>query len=330
MWAWFVRGVSREEPATPLALVRIGLGLTTTFMLVDIVSRGLVDFVWVDRSAGGYRELGGGGWLVSLLGGPTPSVMHTLTAVAIGFGVALTLGVGGRATALGTLLTVKGITDVNSHAGGSYDELLQNALWLLVLGPCTATLSVDCRLRSGAWHDPTPRWAGARYLLLFQLILMYCTTGMQKISYHWMPGGPFDALYFIFQQPTWQRFDMRWVAWFYPVTQLGTATSWFWEVTSPIWLLAIWFRRTRLRPGWLRAWSNSVDLRVIYAVIGVTFHLGLLVFMDVGPFSPISLSYYFAVLDPEEYDALGRRLRARLTAWGRPRTATAPLRPGPG
>ena len=321
MWGAFVRHVSREEPATPLALARIAFGLTTTWMVADIASRGLVDFLWVSRSSGGggYRDLGGGNWLVSSLGGPTPSVMHALTAVAIAFGVALTLGLGGRLTALGTLLTVSALTGVNSHAGGSYDELLENALWLLFLGPSSATLSVDCRLRTGAWHDPTPRWAGARYLLLFQLILMYWTTGLQKVSYHWVPGGSFDALYLIFQQPTWQRFDMRWVAWFYPFTQLGTAMSWCWEVSSPLWLLTFWFRRTRTRPGWLRAWSNSVDLRVIYAAIGAIFHLGLFVFMDVGPFSPISMAYYFAVFDPEEYD--------RFTRAGRPRTATAPPPP---
>lgn len=325
MWAAFVRQVSREEPATPLALVRIALGLTTTWMLVDILNRGIVDLLWVSRAGGGYRELGSGNWLVSSLGGTTPAVMHGLTVAAITFALALTLGLGGRLAALGTLLTVSAITDVNSHAGGSYDELLENALWLLVLGPNSATLSLDCRLRTGAWHDPTPRWAGARYLLLFQLILMYWTTGLQKVSYHWVPGGSFDALYLIFQQPTWQRFDMRWVAWFYPFTQLGTGMSWFWEVSAPLWLLTFWYRRTRTRSGWLRAWSNSVDLRVIYAVIGAIFHGALFVFMDVGPFSPISLSYYFAVFDPEEYDAAWRRL----TGGGTPRTATAPLPPGP-
>lgn len=326
MWSSFVRWSSREEPATPVALVRIALGLTTTWMLVDIVNRGLVDVLWVTSHYGGYRDIGGGNWLIHALGGPTPAVMHGLTAAAIACCVALTVGFGGRLVALGALWTVSSITDVNSHAGGSYDELLENALWLLFLGPSNATLSVDCRLRTGAWTDATPRWAGVRYLLLFQLILMYWTTGLQKVSYHWVPGGPFDALYLIFQQPTWHRFDMRWVAWFYPLTQLGTAASWFWEVTSPLWLLAMGYRLTRTRPGWFRAWSNSVDLRLIYAAIGAIFHGALFVFMNVGPFSPISLAYYFAVFDHEEYAAMARRL----TRAGTPGTATGAPRPGPG
>lgn len=325
MWAAMVRWTSREEPATPIALLRISLGATTTWMLVDVVRRGLVDVLWVGPEGGGYRDLGAGNWLIQMLGGPTPGVMHGLTALAIVSCAALTIGLGGRVTALVAMLTVSAVTDVNSHAGGSYDELLENALWLLVLAPSTATLSLDCRLRTGAWTDATPRWAGARYLMLFQLILMYWTTGLQKVSYHWMPGGPFDALYFIFQQPTWQRFDMRWVAWFYPFTQIGTASSWFWEVTSPIWLLAMWLRLTRTRPGMLRAWSNSVDLRVIYATIGAIFHGALFVFMNVGPFSPISLSYYFAAFDHDEYVAAWRWL----TRAGTTRTATAPHPPGP-
>ncbi len=326
MWTSFVRAVSREEPATPFALARIALGLTTTWMLVDVVSRGLVDVLWVSAASGGYRDLGSGNWLVSALGGPTLPVMHGLTALAIGFSVALTVGFGGRITALGALLTVSSVTDVNSFAGGSYDELLENALWLLVLGPSTATLSIDCRLRTGAWTDSTPRWAGVRYLMLFQLVLMYWTTGLQKVSYHWMPGGPFDALYFIFQQPTWQRFDLRWMAWLYPLTQLGTATAWFWEVSSPLWLLATWYRLTRTRPGYFRAWSNSVDLRAIYATIGAIFHGALFVFMNVGPFSPISLAYYFAVFDHDEYVAAWRRIIGA----GTPRTAQGGPRQGPG
>jgi hypothetical protein len=325
MWSHFVRWVSREEPATPLALARIGLGATSAVMLLDVVRRGLVDALWVDSQYGGIRDLGDGNWLVSLLGGTNPTTMHGLVWAAIASSTALTLGLGGRVTALAALLTVSSVVDVNGQAGGSYDELLENALWLLVLGPSTATLSVDCRLRTGRWTDDTPRWAGARYLLLFQLVLMYWTTGLQKVSYHWMPGGPFDALYFIFQQPTWQRFDMRWVAWFYPLTQVGTGASWVWEVSSPLWLLAFWYRLTRTRSGWLRAWSNSVDLRVIYALIGVVFHGALFVFMNVGPFSPVSLAYYFAVFDHEEYASAWQRISGR----GRTGTTTAAHPAGP-
>lgn len=307
-WAAFVAWTSRAESPTPLALVRVAMGVSAFVMLGDCVRCGIVDALWVDRAYGGVRALGNGNWLVSALGGPTPGVMHGLVAAAMVASALLALGFGTRVMALITMITVSSVVDVNTLAGGSYDQLLENALWLLFLGPCTATLSVDCWLKNRRWTDATPRWAGARYLLIFQLVLMYWTTGLQKLSVHWVPGGGFDALYYIFQQPTWQRFDMLWVAYVYPLTQLGTAATWFWEVLSPLWLAAMWFRLTRTRGGWLRAWSNSVDLRLWYAALGLTFHALIWAFMDVGPFSPISVAFYFALIDPEEYRGLWCRI----------------------
>ena len=32
---------------------------------------------------------------------------------------------------------------------------------------------------------------------------------------------------------------MTWLAWVFPMTQVATAVTWFWEVLSPIWLLAV-------------------------------------------------------------------------------------------
>lgn len=310
-WNRFVRWTSATEVGTPLAMMRIALGLCTLWILVDMLSRGLVDVLWIDREYGGFRDLPRGNWLVAGLGGPRPDVVHGLVAYTLVVATMLTLGIGGRGMALLTLFGIGALTDINSQAGGSYDELLENGLWIAFLGPSTATLSLDSRWRTGSFFNATPVWAGARYLALLQLVIMYASTGWQKLSIHWIPGGGFSALYYIFQQPTWQRFDMTWVAWFYPLTQIGTGVSWFWEVFSPLWLLAVWYRATRTRKGWVRAWFNAVDVRTIYAWVGLTFHILLWILMDVGPFSPISLAYYFVVIDPEEYASVWRRITAR-------------------
>ena len=62
------------------------------------------------------------------------------------------------------------------------DRLLTNALWLLVLSRSTATLSLDCRLRTGQWVSSVLVPAWPRYLALYQLVLVYGTTGLQKLG----------------------------------------------------------------------------------------------------------------------------------------------------
>jgi hypothetical protein len=210
-----------------------------------------------------------------------------------------------------TLQIFLALSDVNSHAGGSDDPLLANGLWLLVLAQSTRTLSLDCRLRTGSWRSAelVPAWP--RYLAVVQLFLMYWSTGLQKVSAYWTPAGDFSALYFILQQPTWQRIDMTWAAHVYPLTQAATALTWCWELGAPLWLLAFWWRDTRDRPGRLRALANRIDLRSWLAAVGVVLHLGILAAMEVGPFSLIALSFYLCLYHPDEYTALLNRVRDR-------------------
>jgi len=310
-WQRWQRLMSHREPGTALALFRIAVGACVLLTVGGVAYWDLVDVLWVDRDHGGYRELSGRWWLIQLLGGPTPSAMWGLVWGSLFGGVLMIVGLGGRVTAFWTLMTFIAATDVNGHAGGSYDELLSNALWIVVLAPSTETLSLDSRIWNGKWisHRWVPAWP--RYLVIYQLVLCYWTTGLQKVSTYWIPGGDFMALYYILQQPSWHRMDMSWLAWIVPLTQLGTAVSWFWEILCPLWLLTFWYRATRSRPGRLRAFSNSHDLRTLYAVVGVTFHLLIWMAMDVGPFTWVSLAFYVCLYHPDEWRLLGQRLRQR-------------------
>lgn len=308
LWNALTGFFSRKEPGTALALVRIIAGLATFLTLEGVWRSGLIRMIWVDDDLGGYRDLRGE-WLVQLLGGPTEGVMTGLTLAGMLGGLLLMLGLGGRLTALVTLQLVLNTTDANSHTGGSYDELLSNTLWLLVLAPASHTLSLDCRLRTGSWRDDTPVVSWPRFLMMYQLVLMYFTTGVQKVSAHWLPGGGFSALYFILQQPTWQRWDHRWVAHVYPLTQLGTAASWLWEVSSPLWLLAALWAAPSDTPSRLRRAFNRWHVREVYLLLGLFFHLALTVLMDVGPFAICSLALYPALYRHEDFAAAGRRLQ---------------------
>lgn len=309
-WNAWVLACSRTESGTSLALIRILLGLAVLWTLGSVIVTDTVDVLWVDARYGGMRNLVRHP-LVEALGGATPDVVHGLVASGLVLGSALTLGLGGRLTPLLTLFLMKTLTSRHPEAGGSYDLLLHNGLWLAVLAPTTATLSADARLATGRWLRDTPVGMWGRYLFAFQLVLVYTSTGWQKLSAYWTPGGDFSALYYIFQQPSWQRMDLAWTAWIFPLTQLATAVSWVWEVTGPLLLLAVWAEDTPTRSGRWRRLLVRWHVRDVYAGIGLAMHLVLLVLMNVGPFTPVTLAYYPALYAPRVWERAIRRGIAR-------------------
>jgi len=313
LWARWVALLSRREGGDSLAIFRIAVGLVGIYSVGTVAWSGMVPALWMDQKDGGYQEISKAWWLVDLLGGPTPTVIWTLVAVSLLASLALTLGVLSRLSAFVALQGFLALTWMNASAGGSYDDLITNALWLLVLADSSATLSLPVRLRGGSWRSDAQVLAWPRYLIIGQIVVVYFTTALQKVSAYWTPGGDYSALYYILQQPTWQRADMRWVARYFPLTQIMTAATWFWELGSPAVLLALWYRDTRTRPGRLRAFCNRVDLRALFCAFGVLLHLGIFALMEVGPFSWITLSYYLTLWSPDEWRALTRR-RGRAAA----------------
>lgn len=311
-WTFWVELFDRRERGDVLALFRISVGLVVAVTLIQLMMKGVDDIIWVDFKWGGYRSIGGGPMLVGWLGGPTPEVVHGLCYTAIVSGFLLALGLGGRVTAFVCLQTYMALHRINGEASGSSDILITNALWLLVLARSTATWSLDCKLRTGRFRSDVliPSWP--RYLAILQMCILYGTTGIQKISIYWTPMGGFSALYYILQQPSWPRFDHTWAAWVYPLTQIGTAVTWVWEIGFPLILVVYWFRATADRPGRLRYWCNLWDLRLLFAGVGLSMHLLILILMVVGPFSTIAMSYYWNLFHPDEVRAVFRKLGLKL------------------
>ena len=307
LWTRWVRLLEEREDGTSLALFRMGMGLSLLGGTLSVVVTGLVEPLWTDAAWGGMRKYSSIPWLVELLGGPTPAAAWTLTGALLLGSALLAVGLLPRVGALLALQSLLALTWLNGHAGGSYDDLAANALFVLLLTPSAATLSLDSRLRTGSWTSDRriPSWP--RWLAVGQLLLMYGSTGAHKVSSHWVPGGDLSALYYILQQPTWQRWDMRFVGKVYPLTQLATLSTWLFELGAPLLLLSFWYRRSRTRPGRLRALSNRLDPRVFFAIFGVCLHLGIMALMDVGPFSFITLSYYLCLFHPDELRRFARR-----------------------
>ncbi len=301
---------SDREPPCVLAAFRIAIGVVLLGSLASAAASGVVETLWVDASDGGALRLEPSPWLVALLGGPTRRVIWSLFAIAGAAGTLVTLGLGGRLPYLLAAQAYGALTHTNTDTVGAYDSMLTNALYLLFFSAASATYSLSCRLSNGAWtsHENEPAWP--RYLLLFQLLLIYAATGLQKMSLPWTPLGGYSALYWVLQDPTWRRFDMAWTASVYPLLQVATATTWHWELAAPILLLYFYAKRTAPVGGRWRALLTRCDLRKPYALIGIGLHLGILVLLNVGPFSIVSLAYYLLLLRPDELTALLSRTRS--------------------
>jgi hypothetical protein len=309
-WARLVALLGTTEGAASLALFRAFTGLVLVLNAVHLWGAGTLLPLLTDAAHGGYRPLDPDHWLVSLLGGATPTTAWALSGASFLGGLLMVVGLGGRGAVLLAWLGTMALFALNADTGGGHDRVLTNALYLLLLAPSTRTLSLDCWLRAGRLHDAAarvaawPRWVG-----IYQLVLIYGTTGVQKLGLDWFPMGDWLALYYALQLPSWQRVPMEWVArppWLW-LTQAGTAATWAFEVLSPLLLGWFWLRRTAGRGGWLRRWALRFDLRRLYALVGLLLHMGIWATMDVGPFSPAMLAWYFLLFRPAEIEAAPAR-----------------------
>lgn len=307
-WRAWVLLTSRKERGTTLAVFRIAVALVMLTTLLSIVHSGVIDALWVGVEHGGVRPITSQFVLLELLGGAKPSVVRPLTAVACLLCGAMALGAGGRWTIFAAALAYRSLSTIGAGSGG-YDNMIGNAVWLLFLSDSTTTLSVDCKRRTGSWQSDQTVSAWPRLLVIGQLCLLYVATGLQKTSASWTFADGYSALYWFLQDPTWIRFDQAWTGRLYPVTQAMTFVVWHFEVTAPVLLLILYFRTTAERPGRVRAWFNQRDLRLGWAAIGVSMHLGIAALLNMGPFSWISLAFYLCLWRPEEIERWLARAR---------------------
>ena len=169
-------------------------------------------------------------------------------------------------------------------------------------------------------------------MLIFQIVLVYWTTGVQKLSIGWWPPpfGTLDAIWYILQQPTWIRFPtLEWATPLFRFTQAVTLTTWLFENSAPLLLVAFWYRFTRDRPGRVRAWFNAplrgltrwlwpraleLDYRLCYLALGLSMHLGIWLLMEVGPFLNSVLVCYACCITPAEWRSVLAKLKPRTVA----------------
>lgn len=189
-------------------------------------------------------------------------------------------------------------------AGG--ETVLRLLGFLLVLAPNISAFSVD-RLRRQWKHWKETRQLLAPMtmsvwpyrLLLWQLIVLYVTSGWDKLmgTMWWVSG---TAVASAMHHPTFMRAP-AWLADY--VSVLSLPISRLTVIFEFAWLLM-------LIPGvmMIKLGFKAGSLRRALIVAGLCFHGGILLMMHVGSFPYTFFAAYLGLLQQEDFDALRNRL----------------------
>jgi hypothetical protein len=316
IWLRWVGLLDTRETAESLAAVRIVVGATVLLTLAHAWWSGATAF-WVATAHGGVGATEPG--VLDLFGGLTERNVDALLVLGLAASALLTVGRCTRAAALVTWVCFRTLAFSNPLSGGSGDNVVSNVLLIVLLSGSGRAWSLDAlRVPGSAMVSAWPR-----YLAIGQLVTIYLSAGWHKASGAWMPFGSLDAIWYVVHNPIWQRrmlfFDGDVIG---RLSQLATFTTWLFEISSPLLLLAFYFRATPQRPGHLRRWFNRWDFRAKYLVVGFCLHLGIELILEVGAFFGGMMALYAACFHPDELRALASRVRRH----GCRRNGTGPAR----
>ena len=189
-------------------------------------------------------------------------------------------------------------------AGG--ETVLRLIGFLLVIAPNISAFSVDrLKLQWKSWKDTRTLLAPATMsiwpyrLLLWQLIVLYVTSGWDKLmGTMWWQSG--TAVASAMHHPTFMRAP-QWIADY--ISMLSLPLSRLTVVFEFSWLLLLipgvfFVRKLGFKPG---------GIKRALIVAGLCFHGGILVLMHVGSFPYVFLAAYLGLLQQEDFDALRDR-----------------------
>lgn len=316
-WSAWVAFWDRREPADSLAMIRIGVGLVVLWDFATVARLGLVRALWAPVEAGGIGPSTDAvpisvvyEWI-----GPSASGAWLLFGICCLCSLSLCIGLLTRVSALVLCLAWAQLAQLSPDADRGIDTLLRNALLVLGCSSAGATASLDARLRHGCWFRDVRLPAWPRYVLILQLVLLYFWAGIVKQSPPWTSIDGYSALYITLSQPHYATFDFssRQLAAVYPLLQLATfMTVWFERLAATVPVL-LWLRTTAARGGRVRGLINKLRLLEVWVVLGVMFHLGLAASVELGMFPWGCLALYPALCAPETLRSWLRSARHKLS-----------------
>lgn len=312
-WNRFVAIMDEQEHATSLACIRILVACVLMADWIHAGSLGLVETLWGPSFEGGLGDADT--WetpptIHALLGASTTT---TWIVYAIALVSTLTFGLGllTRISGVFLLFASTQFAQILGQSDRGIDIAIRLVLILLICSQSGETLSLDCRRKHGRWTSETLVSAWPRYLIIIQLCWIYFGAGIHKTQAAWWPSGDWSALYIILLDPHFAREDFGWIDSIYPVTQFGTFATITFELLTPVFGLALWYRRTAERPGYVRAFFNRIRFVECWLITAIGFHVALMLSLQLGIFPYGMLAFYPAFVSPERVEAFLERVRQR-------------------
>lgn len=257
------------------AVLRIALGILITLYLLELLPFHSLHFSpdgWLEKQ----RDLSlynSGSWsLLFFLENKSQTWFFFLGTIACS--VAFSLGFLTKLSGLATFIALVSIWNRNPILLDGDDAILRVMLFFLLFSPCGRVYSID-----SLFHSPLVKseiWP--LRMIQFQMAFIYFVSGWVKFhSQEWQDG---TILQYVLVHPEYARWDFAKIL-SYPliraVLNAVTFTIMWWELLFPILMIG-----SRTRTPCL--------------LLGIAFHLGLLMFMNLRWFSCIMLVLYLAFL----------------------------------
>jgi hypothetical protein len=224
--------------------------------------------------------------------GARPSSAYLLFGLFVLSLVTMTLGLCTRLSTLAAVLLAATFHHRLPWLMNGGDSLFRNGLYFLLLSPAGAVWSLDRWL----WDKLRGRPEGPVFiapwsvrLMQVQVCAMYLFTGLMKLGDDYLDG---QALYWVLNDVALCRWPYSRLPVPFVVCQLLSWGTLAFEIGFSVLIL--------IRP--LRRWL---------LLAGLSFHLGILVVMEIGWFSPVTMCWYVLFVPGEQVSAFVQRLRQR-------------------
>ncbi|MEQ1635499.1 MAG: HTTM domain-containing protein [Methylococcales bacterium] len=269
------------------ALLRIAYGYLTAVYLVQ-----LLPFIATQFSASGWLSsdlkptsiVNWGSWsLFNLYTGEYAlHFSYAIQVLGICAAIAMMLGWRTRLATITVWLVLVSLWNRNPLILDGDDAVLKVMTFYLIFSPCGNAWSLDARQN----HQPQSAAIWPLRLIQFQIALIYFVSGWVKFhSAEWLDG---TVLHYVLSHPHYARFNLSpWLEYpaFVSLLSFLTSSIRWWELLFPLLLLNRYSRRLSI-------------------LIGILFHLGLFLFMNLRWFPVIMLAFYPALLSTKEFRSL--------------------------
>jgi hypothetical protein len=280
-WRWWSEPVAAER----LVALRIGMAGVHLLDILLTYLPGMSDFF-------GRNSLGQPGlfrhwlefpaWRWSLLEG----IEATWILQAAGWiwalaTLGLLLGFWTRTNAALAWVMSTSFANLNPSIDNGGDIIRWIVLFYLALSPCGATWSLDALWRNKDGRGrPVLIHPWPLRLLFVQMIFIYMCNGLFKVGGdEWREG---TSLYYVLCDLTLARWSYEHLPTPFWITQTLSWLVLAWEIGFPLWVILPWTRKLAL---WL----------------GVAFHVGIGLSLELGFFAPYMLCLYLPLLPWERW-----------------------------